>query len=132
LERDLNWRMFLWIIIGRLSVFTACSLTSGGIVGLIWHIRGDGELLAFVFGSFLPTAPLLLYFSSTWALRRGIEGWKKLQTDEVITKLQFSRLRQTAVDWYSQRWYGPSATPPAQGGEDEDKEDGSSAPSLPP
>jgi hypothetical protein len=68
----------------------------------------DQPYLYFPFGSFLPIAPLTLYFSSVFALRRSIEKWKVFQKDGIITEPQFRLLRNTAVEWYRQRWFGAS------------------------
>ena len=101
-------RLLLRTIFGRLSVFTACSLTSGAVAGLLSLIFTNQPYLFFTFGSFLPVAPLTLYFSSVYALRRSIEKWKALQKDGIITEGQFRLLRNTAVEWYRQRWFGAS------------------------
>lgn len=51
----------------------------------------------------------LLYFSSTYALRRSLAQWKKLQEDGIITQPQFTALRRAALEWYTQRWFGTSS-----------------------
>jgi hypothetical protein len=104
-----NLRLPLQIIFGKLSVITACSLSSGAVFGLLSFIWSGSPWLAFVFGSFLPIAPFSLYFSSTRALRRNIENWKKLHEDGLLTQQQFLILRRTAVEWYRQRWFGVSS-----------------------
>lgn len=104
-----NLRLPLQIIFGRLSVVTACSLSSGALFGLLSFSWGGDPWLSFVFGSFLPFAPFFLYFSSTRALRRNIENWKKLHEDGLLTQQQFLMLRRTAVEWYRQRWFGVSS-----------------------
>ena len=101
-------RQLLRTIFGRLSVFTACSLTAGALAGLLSLIFTNQPYLFFTLGSFLPLAPLTLYFSSVSALRRSIEKWKVLQKDGIITEAQFRLLRNTAVEWYRQRWFGAS------------------------
>lgn len=102
-------RLPLQIIFGRLSVVTACSLSSGAVFGLLSFSWGGDPWLSFVFGSFLPIAPFFLYFSSTKALRRNIANWKQLQEDGLLTQQQFLMLRRTAVEWYRQRWFGVSS-----------------------
>jgi hypothetical protein len=109
LEGERILRLALRIIFGRLSVFSACSLTSGAVFALSSLLCSSNPWLWFLFGSFIPAAPLLLYFSSTYALRRSIENWKKLREDEIISQQQFAALRRTAIEWYTQRWFGVSS-----------------------
>lgn len=105
----MKWvQALLSIIFARLSVFAAFSVTFGGVSGLLSAPWSDKPWLFFVFGSCLPSAPLLLYFSSAKSLQRSIETWKGLQDEGIITKRQFSILRETAVEWYRQRWFGSS------------------------
>lgn len=107
--------VWLRILFGRLSVFTSACLSCGAVAGFLAHPFGANHWLWFVFGSLLPMLPLMGYFSSTFALRRSIETWKKLKEDQVITDAQLRQLRRIAIDWYTITWYGASSLVQSQG-----------------
>jgi cytochrome c biogenesis protein CcdA len=102
------------IIFGRLSVFTASALTTGGIAALVGLWRDSGWVTWFAVGSLVPWGPLTIYFASHKALQNELRGWNALLTDQLITQRQFQHYRQAAIDWYTQRWYGESRLAPQE------------------
>jgi len=101
--------MVLRILFGKLTIFTACGLTSGGLAYLLSGFLRLDPWWSFAAGSFLPLGPLTWYFSSPQFMRRSIEGWKKLKEDGLITEQQYKELRAAAVNSQKEKLFGQSA-----------------------
>ena len=104
-------RGLLRLAFARLSVFTAVSLSCGAAAALSAHFVDASHWGVFTFGALHPIGPLTFYFSSSFSLRGRLASWQKMQNEGLLTLEQFRHLRQTAVDWYTQRWYGRSEVP---------------------
>lgn len=63
-ELCLSVKTFLRVLYGKLSVFTACSLSCGGAAGL-YGASLENWKLCFMMGSLVPLGPMTLWFSST-------------------------------------------------------------------
>jgi hypothetical protein len=81
--------IWLRILFGRLSVVSSFALMAGGAAALLSPVLRLEMWWCFVFGSFLPVAPLLAYSASARALRGRLEAWRQLQKDGLITQDQF-------------------------------------------
>jgi len=100
--------MILRIILGKISFLSAVALTSGAVVGGVAGLCNASKLAWFCLGSLMPWWPLLWYFSSVYYLQKVIREYERLRDEKVITKQQFSLLRNTAVESHAYLRFGES------------------------
>jgi hypothetical protein len=106
-------------LIGGGSVYLTASAASAAALGLAAGGLGRPVPLWWFCGLFLPVAPLYLWFSSGWAVRRRLRYFRALQDEKLISPQQAAELRRALLRWYALRQFGraglelpPEADPP--------------------
>ena len=106
-------------ILGGASVYTAAGMTAGSIAGFVALFLGRDPYAAGVLGFFLPAAPMYFSFSREAVFRRRLEYLRELNEAKLITQDDYRRLREQALRWYGERFFGrpgiePSPKPPTE------------------
>jgi len=113
-EPQPNWAR-AWIeLLGKASVYTAVSLSSGAALWIAAQFTGQPLQISwwwFLMGCVLPIGPQYLMFTSSWYMRRQLAMLRKWKEDDLISEKEYVELRGRALHWYASRRFGTKEKP---------------------